>query len=189
MPTKTNMIRRRGILLSLVLAPFVSKAEQQQKKEISTPSGIFSLTSQEVAPVPQQVVRVDAQKLKQIRELDFLSAQFVTAYRPGASRSLKSYDEAFRAWQLDKARQFSEDAVTERLGAHLGNKLAADFDMEWVVVTDEFGTDLAVQSRKYEVISFPFSSVAKRIQDNHYDFMEGVYFAVKDVIASEPKKR
>jgi hypothetical protein len=61
--------------------------------------------------------------------------------------------------------------------------------MEWVHVTDEYGTDLAVRARKYEVTSFPFSSVAKRIQNKQYDFMVGVYYAVQDAIASGPKER
>jgi hypothetical protein len=32
------------------------------------------------------------------------------------------------------------------------------------------------------VMSFPFSSVAKRIQSKQFDFMNGVYYAVKHAI-------
>ena len=74
------------------------------------------------------------------------------------------------------------------LGAFLGNKLVKDFDMEWVVVTDMYGTDFAVRGKKVEVMSFPFSSVAKRIESHQFDFMNGVYFAVKNAVENENVK-
>lgn len=177
------------MLFSLLLMPFIGKAEQQQTKQISTPDGTVSVNSQTVTPVPQQVTPVAASKLRQLNELDKAAASFLATYLPDADQSLKAYDEAFHAWQKDKTHRYSEEDVIERLGAYLGNKLVADFDMEWVEVSDEYGTDLAVRARKYEVISYPFSSVAKRVQNNQYDFMVGVYYAVQDVIISDPKKR
>jgi hypothetical protein len=177
------------MLLSLLLSPFIAKAEQQESKTISTPGGTVSMTSKTVTPVRQQIVPVGPHKLRQIHELDKAAKQFLAVYQPGATPSLKAYDEAFRFWQRDKASRFSVDDVVERLGAYLGSRLAEDFDMEWVEVTDEYGTDLAVRARKYEVVSFPLSSVAKRVQNNQYDFMAGVYYAVKDAIASGPKER
>lgn len=180
---------RRGMFLLLLLAPFIAQAKQQESKTISSPEGSISMTSKTVSPVPQKIVPLDAEKLRQILELDRAAAQFLLAYTPGATPSLKAYDEAFRLWQRDKASRFSANDVVERLGAYLGSRLAKDFDMEWVQVADEYGTDLAVRARKYEVISFPLSSVAKRIQNNQYDFMVGVYYAVQDAIANGPKKR
>ena len=70
------------------------------------------------------------------------------------------------------------------LGAYLGNNLVEELEMEWVVVTDKYGTDYAVRGKKYEVLSFPFSSVMKRIENNQYDFMAGVYYVVQVMIAS-----
>lgn len=180
---------RRGMLLSLLLAPFTSQAKQQESKTLSTPEGTVSMTTKKVDPVPQEVVILNADKLEQILELDRAAAQFLSAYNPGAAPSLKTYDEAFRLWQRDPASQFPVDDVVARLGAYLGSRLATDFDMEWVQVTDEYGTDLAVRTRKYEVIAFPFSSVEKRVQKNEYDFMVGVYYAVQNMIASGPKER
>ncbi len=65
------------------------------------------------------------------------------------------------------------------LGAYLGNQFITEFQMEWVVVTDQFGTDYAVRAKKYEVMSFPFSSVEKRVDNNQYDFMVGIYYILK----------
>lgn len=180
---------RRGMLLSLLLAPFAGQAKQQESKTLSTPEGTVSMTSTKIAPSPQEVVILKSEKLEQILALDRAAIQFLSAYAPGAAPSLKAYDEAFRLWQRDHANRFSVDDVVARLGAYLGSRLVTDFDMEWIQVTDEYGTDLAVRARKYEVIAFPFASVAKRIQNKQYDFMAGVYYAVQDTIASEPKER
>lgn len=180
---------RRRILLSLLLAPFIGKAKSQESKTITTPAGTVSVISTVVAPVPQKIVLLAADKLRKIHELDDAAINFLAAYRPDTTPSLKTYDEAFRLWQRDESRRFSIDDVVERLGAYLGNRLAKDFDMEWVEVTDEYGTDLAVRARTFEVMSFPLSSVAKRIQNNEYDFMVGVYYAVEDAIASGAKER
>jgi hypothetical protein len=63
--------------------------------------------------------------------------------------------------------------------------------MEWVVVTDEYGTDYAVRSKQSEVMAFPFSSVAKRIERDQYDFMVGVYHSVRTILESgeyKPRK-
>lgn len=180
---------RRGMLLSLILAPFIGQAKQQESKTISLPEGSISVTSKKVPSVPQEIVPLHGEKLREIIELDRAAVQFLFAYQLGTTPSLKAYDEAFRLWQLDKASLFSANEVVKRLGSYLGSKLVKDFDMEWVQVTDEYGTDLAVRARKYEVISFPMSSVAKRIQNNQYDFMVGVYHAVQDAIAKGPRKR
>ena len=74
------------------------------------------------------------------------------------------------------------------LGAHLGERLVAKFEMEWVVVTDQYGRDLAVRSKRVEVVSYPYSSVSKRIASDQYDFMEGIYYAVQDVIENGNNK-
>lgn len=171
-----------------MLLSFIGKARSQESKTISTPAGPVSLTTTTLARVPQNFIPLKPSKLQQIRALDKAALEILEVYRPGATPSLESYDEAFRLWQRDESHRFSTDVV-ERLGSYLGNRLADDFDMEWVELTDEYGTDLAVRARRFEVLSFPFSSVGKRIQNNQYDFMAGVYYAVKDAIASGPERR
>jgi hypothetical protein len=175
--------------LSRLLAPLTGKSSDEVTRNISTPTGDITLKTKSLDPVPQQIVPVDALELARIQALDDAAPNFLAAFKPGAQPSLKSYDEAFAAWQRDPGLRFTEDAVVGHLGACLGNRLAADFDMEWVVVSDEYGTDLAVRSRRYDLLSFPFSSVAKRIENRQFDFMEGVYYAVQDTIARGPRER
>ena len=184
-----NNMKRRGLFLSLLLAPLIGRARRQESKTISTPEGAITITSKMVPPVPQEFVPLQAEKLQQIAELERTAMDFLSAYNQYAAPSLEAYDAAFRRWQLDRASLFSVDDVVARLGAYLGCLLVKDLEMEWVQVTDAYGTDLAVRARKYEVTSFPFSSVMKRIQNEQYDFMAGVYYAVQDMIASGPMKR
>ena len=56
--------------------------------------------------------------------------------------------------------------------------------MEWVTVNDEYGTDYAVRSTKVELMTFPFSTVLKRIEDKQHDFVYGVYYTVKEMLTS-----
>ncbi|WP_157200912.1 DUF3806 domain-containing protein [Massilia sp. Root351] len=174
---------------SQLLARFIGKAKQAETREIDTPAGPVPITTFPVAPVSQQVRSLDAGRLKRMHELDAAAAQFLTVYCYGSSPTLKAYDEAFRRWRKDKSRDFSDEAVIEMLGAHLGNRLASDLDMEWVEVIDEYGTDLGVRSRKYEVIAFPLASVAKRIENYDDNFMEGIYYATMTTIDDGQMKR
>jgi hypothetical protein len=53
--------------------------------------------------------------------------------------------------------------------------------MEWVEVTDEYGTDKAVRGKNAEVTSFPFSVVSKRIEKNEYEFIYSVFHTVEQM--------
>lgn len=124
-----------------------------------------------------------------LQSLAAAGSRFVAHYVPSATEpGLKDYDEAFCAWQLDKSPPFTEQQVTEAIGGYLGNKCVAGFEMEWVVVTDEIGTDYAIRSKKVELISFPFSAVFKRTENQERDFVHGVYYAVKDMATNGEAK-
>src|SRR5690606_18935552 len=111
------------------------------------------------------------------------SKLFVSYYLPDIkSPVLKDYDKAFRLWQLSATKQYTDDQVVELLGAYLGQKFVNDLDMEWVEITDEYGTDYAVRGKVKEITSFPFSTVFKRVEDNEYDFLYGVYHTVKAML-------
>jgi hypothetical protein len=159
---------------------------QDPKTEtIQTPNGPITATTKTVDPTPQTIELVSSEQVIAINALASRAKSFAAAYLPGtANPSLSDFDEAFRLWQRDEKPRYTEQQVIEVLGAHLGNQLIADFQMEWVTVSDQYGTDYAVRAVKYEVMSFPFSSVAKRIESTQYDFMAGIYHTIKHAIAS-----
>lgn len=181
---------RAHIAALIFLIPSVAMSSEPQQKTISTPDGEIHTTTTTVDPVPQQIVVVGPEEIKAFNAYASQGIAFVSAYIPGIKNpTLKDFDEAFRLWQKEKKQRYSQQQVTEILGAYLGNILIKDLKMEWVVVTDEYGTDYAVRAKQYEVLSFPFSSVLKRIESNQHDFMVGVYHTIKASINDGEYKR
>ena len=188
----TRFFSTTVLLLTLGCNPV---ADEPHEIRIETPDGEVVAHDTNVDATPQTVTVVDGDDLAWLQSLDDGGPQFVSHYLPDvAEPSLKDYDAAFRAWQLDESSQYTDKQVIQLVGGYLGNKCVADFDMEWVTVTDEFGTDYAVRSTRVEVMSFPLSTVLKRIEDKKYDFVHGVYYAVKEMLTNgeykvrEPKK-
>lgn len=170
------------LLLTLGCNPV---ADEPQGIQIDTPDGKVIVQDTNVEATPQTIALVDGDDLKWLHALDDAGPQFVAHYLPNVTDpGLKDYDAAFRAWQLDESPPYTDHQVIELVGAYLGNKCIADFDMEWVTVTDKYGTDYAVRSTKVEVMSFPFSTVLKRIEDKKYDFVHGVYYTIKEMLAN-----
>jgi len=128
-----------------------------------------------VAATPRQIAPINAFAAR--------THDFVATYLPDVSNpSLKDFDEVFYRWQKTKDRRYTDQQVIGILGAYLGNLLVTDFQMEWVIVTDQYGSDYAVKAKKYKVIACPFASVSKRVERNQFEFMDGIYQAVKRLI-------
>ena len=133
---------------------------------------------------PQNIVAASPRKITTINAFAARAQDFVATYLPDVSNpSLKDFDEAFYRWQKTKDRRYTDQQVIGILGAYLGNRLVTDFQMEWVIVTDQYGSDYAVKARKSKVIAYSFASVSKRVERNQYEFMDGIYQAVKRLIA------
>lgn len=178
------MSHRFTILLILLGAlPSTAMSETSTTTTFDTPAGSITTITKTVDPTPQKIVSASRKEVMEMDELATQAKGFLATYLPGvANPSLADFDQAFHLWQREKKRRYKEAQVVKMLGAYLGNQLAADFQMEWVVVTDQDGTDYAVRAKKFEVMSFPFSSVEKRVERNQYDFMVGIYYIVKHTI-------
>jgi len=152
---------------------------------VETPEGPVVAGKTTAEPAPQRIVAVSGDELRHLESLAADAPGFLAAYLPESPEpDLADYDRAFLAWQRSNAQQHSQEQVVEILGGYLGNRCVDDFDMEWVAVTDEFGTDYAVRSKLVEVMAFPFSTVQKRIDDGEHDFLHGVYHTLKQMLSS-----
>ena len=179
------MTRLLAIIVLLFTCGCKPVVDEPHEFKIDTPDGEVIAHDSTVEPMPQTVTVVAGDDLAWLQSLGSDGTQFVSAYLPGVKGpTLKDYDAAFRAWQQDQSSQYDDQQVIQIIGGYLGNKCVADFDMEWVTVTDEYGTDYAVRSTKVEVMSFPFSTVLKRIEDKKYDFVHGVYYTVKEMLTN-----
>lgn len=160
-------------------------ANESHEIRIDTPDGEVAAHKTTVEPPSQTITVVDGDDLSRLQSLDADGPEFVAHYVPDVTEpGLKDYDAAFRAWQLDAGKPYTDKQVIDLIGGYLGNKCVADFGMEWVSVTDRYGTDFAVRSTRIEVMSFPFSTVAKRINDKKHDFVHGVYFTIKEMLTN-----
>lgn len=48
------------------------------------------------------------------------------------------------------------------IGAIIGNLLVSRLDMQWVVASDEYGTEVAVVGQPGDILIYPMNAVAKR---------------------------
>lgn len=164
--------------------------ESEAPQNVSTPYGETQITRTIVDPVPQQISAVEEETLEQFRLLALHAESFAHAHGQTLNDSdLKILDVAFQSWRNTENSAYTDQQVMEILGAYLGEKLNRELRMEWVVVTDEYGTDYAVRGIDFEIMAFPFSSVWKRIEDGQHDFLYGVYHAVKNQLSDGEVKR
>lgn len=91
--------------------------------------------------------------------LDIPEPKFLDKYFPTALADLES-------------GQLNEGELINMFGTGFGQYLEEKAGFHWVIFTDKYGTDLAVQNKTTKVIGFPLSSTAKRLNDEtagHFD--------------------
>ena len=182
--TRLNMLRTSLVALPLLFMGCSKMESGSRDIEIETSEGTVHAKQTQVDAIPQKITRVTGDELKQLSSLPENSA-FVRKYISDVTNpDLVDYDDAFLAWKADSSEEYSNEDVVMIVGGYLGNRCILDFDMEWVRVEDQYGTDFAVRAKKSEVMIFPFSSVHKRIEDQEHGFVHGVYHALKDLLES-----
>jgi len=160
-------------------------SDTTEEAEIGTPDGPEMVKRQTVEASPQQITVLDDDHVVHLQSLSEPGPQFVATFLPDVqSPGLKEYDEAFRLWLGSIDSVYSAQQVVEILGSYLGQRCVADLNMEWVQVSDEFGTDYAVRGKYAEVIVYPFSTVMKRVQSKEHGFLHNVYYAIQDMLES-----
>jgi hypothetical protein len=91
-------------------------------------------------------------------------------------------DVAFRSWKSDRSSRRAPDRViAEGLGTVFGNFVVKHKQADWAVVTDSFGTELAVRSPTGKEL-YPISAVWKRIdpKDGDINFFEPIWTLIAE---------
>ena len=180
-------MRQIIILVAILLGQLAGcsdmNKENEKTLEIETPSGTVVTDTKTVPHFEQKIQPVSGDALVELRSLDDASKEFLYSYVPGGTPpTLESYDMAFEHWQGSQSPKYTQEQTIEILGGVLGNYCIDNLNMEWVVVTHEYGTDYAVRHKKSEIMAFPFSSVLKRIERHESGFMDGVFETIKYTI-------
>ena len=157
-----------------------------EQYEVTTPDGSFQANKSTADQIKQEISPVDSELLEAIDLNASFGPAFVNEFLEGVDEpTLKDYDEAFRLWQAAAIKGETDilgRTVVDLFGSVLGKILAEDLNMEWVTVTDQYGTDYAVIHRDLKVFAYPFATVQKRVDRDEYGFMNNVYFMVKQSI-------
>jgi hypothetical protein len=79
-------------------------------------------------------------------------------------------DDAWAAW-LPQWERLDANAVINAVGMAFGEHLIAALNLQWVVATDEHGTELAVHGEPCNVLFYPANFVAKRFESRTTNFI------------------
>jgi hypothetical protein len=102
---------------------------------------------------------------------------FALAFDPqaeGGRPSLDSLDRAFEEYLASSGGEPSDaNEVVQAVGAVFGAELVEGLGFQWVIATDDYGTDLAVLARpgRGDVAIFPAEFVAKRYECREAPFL------------------
>ena len=93
-------------------------------------------------------------------------------------------DEAYKVWYADHKRgEEDPNSLINAFGVAFGQFLVLELDLEWKLVRDERGTELAVYGEPGEILLFPPNLVAKRYVNGEFDFFLSLSQAIsEDVI-------
>lgn len=120
--------------------------------------GCQMVAAQEISPLSKQdIAALDAQR-QLIRH--FLSPRDLQDKYPTAVGKLGT----LRA--LLEARRFRPEQTYElqALGVVLGDVFVQEMGFKWVMVSDEYGRDPALQYQDSPILLFPLTMIAKRIE-------------------------
>ncbi len=87
----------------------------------------------------------------------------------------RAFDAAMTGWLDTPVRKREgHDAIVERFAIGVGEHLDRHTDLSWALVTDAFGTDLAVAGGRDEFVVVPSNLVASRWLNEESGWVPGV---------------
>jgi hypothetical protein len=118
-----------------------------------------------------------------------VAVSFVDTYAPTGNNdplSLSSMDSAFAAWIATKPTDgVLINDIVNAIGMAFGTKLVDGLGFQWVVASDNQGTEMAVYALpgKGDVLVYPANFVAKRWEKREINFLEPSYQKISEDLA------
>ena len=106
---------------------------------------------------------------------------------PGSPLTLTALDTAYTNW----LHAWHGTAPEERddpnpyingFGLAFGQALVDDGGLDWAVVTDKHGTEIAVHGQPGDLLVFPTNFVAKRFERGDTDFMQASFDEIRSQV-------
>lgn len=149
---------------------------------------MFGRRRQTAAPAPQ-VSPLSAAEVEWRDHQLTVAAVLAEAYAgdPSAPPALATLDAVVAGWLADD-HGIDVNTVVNAVGVAFGEHVARDAGLQWVIATDEHGSDLALHGRPGDVLVHPANAVARRVvegrtpfvADLHAELVHGVRRALAD---------
>jgi len=98
----------------------------------------------------------------------------------GEIRDLETLQRLLDGRFIDREDVFDQQA----LGLALGDVMAKNLDLHWVVVDDDYGRSRALRWKEEEDLFFPVTLISKRIQQRRPVEVDDLYDTVADRVAT-----
>jgi hypothetical protein len=116
-----------------------------------------------------------------------IATTLAAAYGHGEGTTLpdpSQLDEAYAAWlagwlETPEAERDDPNAYINAIGLAFGQTLVDDLGLQWAVITDEYGTEMAVHGQPGDVIVYPPNLVGKRFESGETHFLAPLYDEIK----------
>jgi hypothetical protein len=134
-------------------------------------------------PMPQQILELNQNERKWIQEnLDAIQGLLLAML--GEQRpdwlTPAHLDEAYSAWHAAHNRGAEDpNPMINAFGIAFGQYLTGALGLEWKVVSDDLGTEIAVYGRPGDSLVFPANLVAKRFEKGETGFFEPLSVELK----------
>ena len=120
-------------------------------------------------------------------ELEWVAAHVRAAARAAGTPTptLEQLDEAYEAWFVDWTGRPVDDrddpnTAVNAFGLAFGQHLVDTQGFRWVVVTDQYGTEIAIHRQPGDVLVFPPNLVAKRLERGETCFLAPLAAAIAE---------
>jgi hypothetical protein len=155
--------------LLLVLAIALPAAAQLTQRTVSQPESADQLKTK-----------------RQLDQVDELARRHLG--RRVRGRSTDELDVLQRL--LDERFIRADDTFAQQsLGVALGNILATQFPLSWVVVDDDHGHSRALRYRESDDLFFPVTMISKRIETNQRVSIRALYSKVEESVKKLERRR
>jgi hypothetical protein len=110
------------LLICILIVSGIVMAESTKIVNLPDGSTVENKVST-IDPAPQEIRLLTYEEQKNIASTSRQSKFFVNYYLADVNNpDLKDYDNAFRAWQTSKNKNYSSQQVVELIGSYLGEK-------------------------------------------------------------------
>lgn len=110
-----------------------------------------------------------------------------TGTRPSSTPTIRQIHDTYEGWlaatrprglfRKTSAGHPDANAVSMSLGVALGDQIARETGLEWMIITDAYGTDLGLffaglEGEYSDIVTHPMGFIAKRIAERESDWLE-----------------